>query len=436
MRLAGAALAACALALLVAGCRDDGADAGEGYWSGVQPVEVASGNARRGPWRQNQSDFDYVDDPTVIVSPDGQVMVAWADQASHGLRFQSYRPTGEPRFSRPVTIPSEAKTFSWMPRLAIAPGDPGRVYVLWQEIVFSGGGHGGEIFFARSQDGGATFGKPLNLSRSIGGDGKGRLTRERWDNGSFDLAVTPNGSVHAAWTEYEGRLLVSRSTDAGASFTAPAHLAGSDSRPARAPSLAADDSGGLHLAWSADGAVLVATSRDGGETWGAARTIATTGHADAPGIVADRAGTLHLVFHESEQGPFGPSRIRYARSRPGDRAFSRPRTIGLPESGTYSVAFPGIATIGAEALAIVWKRYPGRGQGSRGLGFTLSRNGGDSFTRQEVVTGSDEASLGAGGSQQGSRLRRLAANAGGHAALVDSTFAPGRASRIRLWRRP
>jgi hypothetical protein len=34
------------------------------------------------------------------------------------------------------------------------------VYVLWQEIVFSGGSHGGEIFFARSRDGGQTWSAP------------------------------------------------------------------------------------------------------------------------------------------------------------------------------------------------------------------------------------------------------------------------------------
>ena len=88
------------------------------------------------------------------------------------------------------------------------------VYVLWQEIVFSGGSHGGAIFFARSRDRGATFDAPINLSNSRNGDGKARLTEKIWLNGSLDLARDDDGTLYAAWTEYDGPLWVSRSTDA------------------------------------------------------------------------------------------------------------------------------------------------------------------------------------------------------------------------------
>lgn len=436
MRRGSAALPILASAALFAACQETGQDAsGEGYWSGTEPVEVARGNARRGPWRQNQSAFDWVDDPTVAIAADGHVAVAWADQARRSIFFQSFGPTGAARFASPVKVPSGADTFSWMPRLAVAPDDPARIYLLWQEIVFTGGSHGGEILFARSADGGATFGDPLNLSNSTGGDGKGQLTRDRWDNGSLDLAVGPLGNILAAWTEYEGRLLVTRSTDGGASFVKPVHIAGDAGRPARAPTLALSDSGAVYLAWSAGGAIHVAVSGEGGEISFATEKVISHGHADAPRIAADRQGTLHLVFGERSQGPFGPSRIRYARRAAAERAFSPPTTIDTAIDGATSAAFPDIAVAEPDRVLVVWKRLPGSGQASRGLGFVESRNAGNSFTQPEIVTGSDDPKLGYDGSQQGSLLRRLAMDRNGGTALVNSTFAPGRASRIWLWRK-
>lgn len=410
----------------------------DAFWTGVTPVDVVEGQARRGPWRMNES--DYVDDPTVAITGDGHVGVAWADQARQDVYFQIYTPAGRPRFTEPVRISSGPRTFSWLPRLVIAADDPRRIYALWQEIVFSGGSHGGEIFFARSTDGGATFDSPINLSNSVAGDGKGRLTAERWDNGSLDLAAGPDGHLYAAWTEYEGRLWVSRSTDAGATFAEPSHVAGDESRVARAPSLEVDAAGVVHLAWSAGGQaaadILVATSPDGGRSFGAPQIVRSSGHADAPKIAADRQGRLHLVYGESPRGLPGRYGIRYARRDVGHERFSQPRTVATADAGIDSVNFPDLAVDAAGRLYIVWKVSADRRDRSQGLGFTVSRDGGQSFAHPAIVPDSDDPELGFGGGLQGSLMTRLAVNADGMLALVDSTFAPDRFSRIRLWRRP
>src|SRR5690606_19367164 len=109
--------------------------------------------------------------------------------------------------------------------------------------------HGGEIFFSRSDDGGKSFSRPLNLSGTEAGDGKGRLTEKQWHNGSLDLAVGDDGVLYAAWTEYEGRLWITRSEDGGESFDEPQQVSGSFDTPARAPALAVDDDH-VYLAWT------------------------------------------------------------------------------------------------------------------------------------------------------------------------------------------
>lgn len=132
------------------------------------PVEIAQGGGTKGPWQQNDSNFDYVDDPSVALAADGSPAVVWADQRDKDVHFR--------RGTHTVNVSRSPAIFSWLPRIVLAND---HVHVIWQEIVFSGGTHGGEIFFARSTDGGATFADPVNLSRSINGDGKGGAAQPR-----------------------------------------------------------------------------------------------------------------------------------------------------------------------------------------------------------------------------------------------------------------
>jgi len=43
--------------------------------------EVVAGNAHRGPWRMNESNFDFVDDPGVAIDEVGRVGVVYADHS-------------------------------------------------------------------------------------------------------------------------------------------------------------------------------------------------------------------------------------------------------------------------------------------------------------------------------------------------------------------
>lgn len=402
-------------------------------------VEVASGDAFRGPWRMNESRFHYVDDPTVAISDAGDVAVAWVDQRAQNIQLQVYEAEGGTRFDRPVNVSRSPDTFSWLPRLVVDGEDARRVYVLWQEIVFSGGSHGGEIFFARSTDGGRTFAAPINLSNTIAGAGKGRLTEERWDNGSLDLAAGPEGTLYAAWTEYQGRLHVSRSTDGGRSFSEPQHVAGDGEAPARGPSLAVDGDA-VYVVWTvgerADADIHIARSTDAGRTFGSPKRVTGTGgHSDAPKIAVDGRGTLHVVYAESPAGPFRRSHIRYTRSDDAGRTFTSPKTIAGPRRGRVeSMGFPHLELDGEDNLYLLWELYPSEDARPRGLAFTHSTDRGRSFARPSAVPGTLEPALGFNGSQQGLLMDKLAVNESGAVAVVNSTFRPRRASHVWLVR--
>lgn len=428
---------ACALVTVTAGNPALGDTTGIGW----EPrIEVASGDARRGPWRMNESEFHYVDDPSVDIDSAGRIAVVWADQAEQDIYFQRYEPDGRPRFDVPVNISGSGEIFSWLPRVIMAGDEGQEIYVLWQEIIFSGGSHGGEILFARSDDGGRSFSRPLNLSRTPAGAGKGRLTRQHWHNGSLDLARAPGGTLYAAWTEYEGALRFSRSTDNGESFSEPLQIAGGGNEPpGRGPTLAVAADGTIYLAWTvgedASADIHLAASTDGGRSFGEHQVVAPgAGHADAPKLAVDHA-CLHLAYAEGPAGPMHGYRIRYARACGLDArpSFEAPRTVA-EDNDVAGAAFPALALDGEGAVYLSWERFPERGARSRGLGYALSTDGGDSFTASAVVPGSDDEALGFNGSQQGLLMKKLAASGNRHVAVVNSTYASGEASYIWLHR--
>ncbi|HSV34088.1 MAG TPA: sialidase family protein [Ramlibacter sp.] len=406
-------------------------------WQGS--VEVARGRGLRGPWQQNESRYDFVDDPSVALDDAGEAAIAWVDQARKAVLFQRYSAEGKPLLAQPVDVSRQPRTFSWLPRVALAPGLPRRVWVLWQEIIFSGGSHGGEMFMARSQDGGKSFAAPVNLSRSVGGDGKGRVNREVWHNGSHDLVAGPGGVAYAAWTEYEGPLWLSRSVEGGAAFSRPVRIAG-EQAPARAPSLAVGADAALYLAWTLgddDAAdIHVARSMDGGQSFAApVRVAASPGYSDAPRIAVDAQGVLHLVYAESSAGPFGSYRVFYTRSRDGGLGFEAPQAISdrLPP-GFTSAAFPELALDARGRVFVLFELFRTPREPSLGLALAISGDRGRSFSPAVMVPGSVDPGGGFNGSSQGLLMRKLAVNASSHVAIVNSSLKQGSHSRVWLLR--
>lgn len=406
------------------------------------PQDIATGDAHRGPWRMNRSEFNFVDDPTVAINTRGEIAIAWADHPQQDIFFQRFNTNGEAQLNQPINISRSANIFSWLPKIIITDDDPAHIYALWQDIVFSGGSHGGEIFFAKSTDAGETFGEPINLSNTTAGAGKGRLTARSWHNGSLDIARGPQGNIYAAWTEYEGRLHFATSTDGGETFSDPILLAGGEGdNPARGPDFAVGKDGTIHLAWTIgeDNAANIhyARSTDRGESFSEPRPIhESDGHADAPKLAIDHNGTLHLVYAESPNGMFRQSHVRYTRLQPGAESFDEPRDItGKHRNEFASVGFPALSVDGENSVYVIWELYPSLRGRPHGLGITHSPDAGDTFAAPAIIPGTDDRDLGFSGSQQGLLMRKLAVNDAGAIAVVNSFFNDGEESRVRLIRR-
>ena len=217
-------------------------------------------------------------------------------------------------------------------------------------------------------------------------------------------------------------------------------VGGGDAFPARGPSLTADADNTVYLAWTvgedraAD--IHVAKSGDAGRSFGAPRiAFESAGHADAPKIAVDGKGTVHLVYAESLTGPFERYHIRYTRSTDGGRTFNKPREISNPLPPEFeSASFPALSVDAEDNLYVLWELFPDRRDRSRGLGFTVSRDAGRTFELPLVVPRSADSALGYNGSRQGLLMRKLAVNAAGAIAVVNSTFKRGESSHVWLFR--
>lgn len=416
-----------AIPMLAACQAQSGVDGAEPAVRWSEPVEIASGQAFRGPWQMNDSEFLYVDDPAVALSADG-TFVVWVDNAEQNVYFQHFDTKGVAQLDEPVNVSGSGEIFSWLPRVAV---EGETVIVAWQEILFTGGSHGGEILVARSEDGGHTFADPINLSDTTAGAGKGRLTRQRWDNGSLDLLIT-SGHVVVAWTEYEGALRVATSNDGGQSFDEPVHIAGDDTSPTRAPALAAGPDGRLWLAWTAgddtSADIHLAQSADLSAGFSDARRIhSSNDHADSPALAVTSEGRVHLAWTAGDGAPFRNSRIVYAHDADGTDSFSEPMVI----SGEIMGAYPQLAAIGDRVL-VSWERVPDRNARPRGLGLASSGDGGKHFSQPAEVPASAREEHGVNGGNQGLLMRKLDLDDDGRVALAHATFYEGESSAVWL----
>lgn len=404
-------------------------------WDEIEQLE--SGEAHQGRWEMNDSDFRYVDDPSVAVHDDGYTAVVWADQEEQNIFLQVFEPDGEERFSDAINVSQQGDKFSWLPRLKFNPENPDEIYVLWQEIIFSGGSHGGEILFAKSEDGGRNFEESLNLSNTQNGAGKGRLSQRLWDNGSLDLTVGPDGQIYAVWSEYEGDLRFSNSTDGGDSFSQPETLASDDEAgPARGPSITTDANGKIFIAWSrgedSTADIHFARSSDEGNSFESPRRVhQSEGHSDAPQIAGDSRGNVFLVYGEGNGSRQPQYDVMFSRMNNDEDGFSEPKSISQGHSEEYSsVHYPSVVLDGNDNIYVIWDIFPEGGRESLGLGFTASGNGGQTFSQPSAIPGMGQSQYGMNGSRQGSLMRKMDVNSEGQIAVVNSTFRAGDASYI------
>lgn len=310
--------------------------------------------------------------PTVAIDPSsGTTFIAYTatrdgevDVFIDRLPRGSSGPAGAIRVN---DVPGDAAVHPQAPaQVALGPG--GEVYVTWisQTQVEGRRFPLADIRFARSIDGGESFGPAL----TVGGD-TGFPTSRHFHN----IAIGPDGAIYIAWLDSEARdranalqevghphgsghadgpgteLKVARSIDGGASFE-PAVLVAENTCECCRTALAVGNDGTVYVAWrhlfdknTRD--MAIARSEDGGRSFSVPARV----HRDdwridgcphsGPSMGIDSEDRLQIVWYTGVEDRAG---IYYATSTNRGETFGNARAVmeGIP------VAQASLASYGAE----------------------------------------------------------------------------------------
>lgn len=227
---------------------------------------------------------------SLALDPAGRPFASWIDkqglEAAQGRGddyagaavVAAWSDDGGASFGKPLIVQEHTCECC---RVAVGFVAPGKPVVLWRNL-----------FGAARDHALATFAAPASVGPPR------RISRDDWEidvcpHHGPALAIAADGTYHVAWftaSAVRSGLFYARSTNAGESFTAPQAIGEPGRQPARPQLLALDAK--LWLAWREfDGEVtevIVMVSGDGGRNWSPRQVVGrTSAGADHPLLVSD-----------------------------------------------------------------------------------------------------------------------------------------------------
>jgi hypothetical protein len=307
---------------------------------GIYVAKSPDGGRTFGPSvRVNDVPVAYSRTPTLAVGESGQVFVAWEDYR-HDPRapdiYFSRSADGGRTFGRNFLINDDQKPEAPLAIVApgpepIAPDGPsargprapalaldgrGGVFVAWGDARR---GHA-DIYFARSSDGGASFGANVRVNDVLG---------EKW-RGAPSLAVGPKGEIYLAWEDRRNDrpdIFVARSVDGGLAFLPGVQInrivigGGTTVDERLPPAIAVDSRGIITVAWRGPRAlphIHVARSGAAAQTFSDAAVVddaKTPIEPTPPNLTVDAAGRVFIAWADNRVGGGPFHEVFLARSR-------------------------------------------------------------------------------------------------------------------------
>jgi len=288
----------------------------------------------------------------VAVTADGAPIVTWAAQEGDDNVLYAARPgAGAPIRVNPAG--TSVDSLHQSPGLVVGPHD--ELYITWssRRPIPVGGLFASDLRLSRSLDGGKTW------------DGHLRINEDVPTSHSFEgAAVTPDGTVILAWIETrdnKAATFVTRVTERGTRVGEALRLDTGETCVCCRVDVAAGPGESVAVLWRKvfpenvrD--MVLATSRDGGRTFGAPALV----HADGwkisacphrgGSIATDARGRLYAIWYT--EATEGRPDVLFATSADG-RRFSAPRRL---HTGTASI--PDQARLAVDASGrgvVVWE---------------------------------------------------------------------------------
>ena len=210
-----------------------------------------------------------------------------------------------------------------------------------------------------------------------------------WNSGASKapaVAVDSWGNIHLVWEDDTAspdspEIYYKKSVDGGKSWTTNKRLtwtAGKSSQPA----ISVDLFGALHVVWQDDTPgnddIYYLSSPDGGTTWTKARRISwTTSISQAPALAADLWGNLHLVWYDYAPGNY---EVYYKSSANGGAAWSKNQRL------TWTAGWSGQPAIAVDSALNPYIVWSDASPGNSEIYYKNSPDGGASWPNVKRLT--------------------------------------------------
>ena len=314
------------------------------------------------PPKNISNNTDYSFTPQVAVDGAGNIYAVWQDDTAtnSNILFSRSNESGA-TFSAPLNV-SKSSGSSFNPLISV--DRQGGINVVW----ISDAPGSNDVFFSRSTDGGATFSAPLNLSN------------DRADSLSPQLAVDGSGNINVVWEsdDITFGILFSHSTDGGATFSAPVDLA-TNTGGSFGAQLALAPDGSISVVWEDDSnsgsTISYSRSIDNGATFSAPKNLSSNlGNSFESQIAVDAGGNIDVLWADSTPGNFD---IFFSRSTDQGATFSSPKNLSNSLTNSLHAHLGVDATGGAYA---VWEENVAADAGKKDIFFARSSDSGANFS--------------------------------------------------------
>lgn len=271
--------------------------------------------------------------PQLIVSGNN-VYVGWIDNNANKFDISFAKSTdGGSSFGAPINLGNPS--MQGADNLGTAESS-GKIYAVWQSFS----SEGSDISFSMSNDGGNTFGSPAILN-------------EEGKDSAFPQIAVSGTHVYAAWLERtQGNItnvIFSKSDDNGKSFTIPTAIT-HHSGNSGLPQISAD-ANDVYLLWEDNSLgnfdIFFAKSTDTGNTFGAFTNISNdAGQSGTPRMVT-MGKDIDIAWMDNAPGNYD---IMFSKSTDGGSTFSKPLDISKSKS---DAGYPELA-VSENNVYVTW----------------------------------------------------------------------------------
>ena len=307
--------------------------------------------------------------PTVTVGPGGQVYVTWVDcltdedctTSNPDIYFARSTDGGQSFQARMLVSDDGPAAFANAPK--IATDDEGTIYVVWQDNrAATSSDDSWDVYLSRSTDGGLTFSPSVRVDDHV-------ANAYQYEP---DLAVTPAGTVYVSWQRYaydgslgawDSDVYVATSTDGGSSFGANVKVSDGANNQFKS-TIAVGPSGNVYVAWSdfrddSYGDVFFARSTDGAGSFSPnVRVNSYASQAQVyPELAVDANERLYVVWLDARRAGDAASDVYMARSTDLGLSFDSEHGASdadLPGDAVAQYLYPVVTAASDGLAAVAW----------------------------------------------------------------------------------